>query len=354
MPQNDSLGVLSISDQLTGNDHTPSLHLTKSQSWNQDLANACRDIEELWRQCELPQEDLPAARRAVADFPLVIPPAVMARIRSGDLGDPILRQFVPLGEELTQAPGYSCDPLREQGESTRPAPGIIHKYHGRVLLMTTPVCAVHCRYCFRRHFPYREIPKGHDWWRPALDYVRADPTIREVICSGGDPLMMPDRQFGQLIDDIAEIQHVETVRIHTRMPIVVPSRLTPALRQVFQDTRLSVVIVTHANHPREFDAPVMQAIEPLREMVTWLNQAVLLRGVNDTLEVQIDLAKKSFAAGVLPYYLHVLDPVQGAHHFNVNDEDALSLWQQMHAQLPGYLLPKLVREEAGMPGKTWL
>jgi EF-P beta-lysylation protein EpmB len=234
-----------------------------------------------------------------------------------------------------------------------PVPGVLHKYHGRALLVTTGACAVHCRYCFRRHFAYDELPRGRRWWDEALAYLRADATISEVLLSGGDPLTLPDVQLAQLADELAAIPHLQRLRLHTRLPVVLPTRVDDALLAWLGANRLSPVVVIHANHPAELSDEVLAACRRLREAgATVLNQSVLLQGVNDDVAVLTSLSQRLFAGGILPYYLHVLDHVAGAAHFLVDDTRARELHVGMMAALPGYLVPRLVREEPGQAGKT--
>ncbi len=320
-------------------------------TWRQELAEAIRDPAELLNLLELPLTLLPDARRAAAAFPLLAPRGFVARMRRGDANDPLLRQVLPLGEECQVVPGYSQDPLAET--ACGPQPGLLHKYHGRALLVTTGACAVHYRYCFRRHFAYEDLPRGRRWWGAAIDYVRADASIREVLLSGGDPLTLPDVQLAALAHELADIPHLERLRVHTRLPVVLPSRVDDHLLAWLTGTRLAPVIVIHANHPAELGADVVAACLRLRGAgVTVFNQSVLLRGVNDDVTVLTELSRRLFTGGVLPYYLHVLDPVAGAAHFMVDDASASALHVAMSGLLPGYLVPRLVREEPGQPGKT--
>jgi EF-P beta-lysylation protein EpmB len=235
------------------------------------------------------------------------------------------------------------------------SPGVLHKYAGRVLLTATGACGVHCRYCFRRHFPYGEATAAADHWQAALDYIAHDTSIYEVILSGGDPLALSDRRLAELVHAVAGIGHVTRLRVHTRLPVVVPARITTELVNWLNGTRLNPVLVVHANHANELDAAVRAALSRLRAAgVTLLNQAVLLRAVNDSVEALTALSEQLFAAGVLPYYLHLLDRVQGAAHFEVDAPQARELMTQLAARLPGYLVPRLVREIAGAPSKLAL
>ncbi len=320
--------------------------------WTRLLAAAIRDVDVLWRELDLPAAALPAARAAAKLFPLLVPRGFMALMQRGDLNDPLLRQVVPLAAELEQHADCSPDPLAESGCAD--TPGLLHKYHGRVLLVTTGACAVHCRYCFRRHFPYGELPRGRRWWSDAVAHISADTSISEVLLSGGDPLTLPDAQLAELAAELAAIPHLVRLRIHSRLPVVLPERVDERFLAWFTRGRLRPVLVIHANHPREITPAVAAACQRLRAAgVTVLNQSVLLAGVNDRVEILVELCEKIFTeAGVLPYYLHALDRVQGAAHFATADAVAIVLVREMTARLPGYLVPRLVREIPGQPNKV--
>ncbi len=319
--------------------------------WQNELADIIRSPEALFRLLELDPALLPDALAASERFSLRVPRAYAARMRKGDPADPLLRQVLPLGEELVAAPGYSADPLGEA--EANPIPGLIHKYHGRVLLIVSGACAINCRYCFRREFPYEDNNPGRSRWQEALDYIASDPSITEVIYSGGDPLNASDRQLQWLTERVAAIGHVKRLRIHSRLPVVIPNRIDESCLEWMTGHRLSTSLVIHSNHARELDDDVHQAMNRLRAAgVTALNQTVLLQGVNDRAEDLAELSERLFACGVLPYYLHMLDKVAGARHFEVDESRARQLLQQLREQLPGYLVPKLVREIAGEPSKT--
>ena len=342
-------------DTLAGSPSRASGHAANGPNgdslWRRELAEAIRDPAELLRVLGLPMELLPAAERAAAAFPLLAPRGFVARMRRGDVRDPLLRQVLPLGEETLPMAGFSADPLAET--ACGPRPGVLHKYHGRALLVTTGACAVHCRYCFRRHFAYQDLPRGRQWWKEAVDYMQADASLHEVLLSGGDPLTLPDTQLAALAQDLSAIPHLERLRVHTRLPVVLPSRVDDHLLAWLTGTRLAPVVVIHANHPGEIAEDVAQACRRLRDAgVTVLNQAVLLDGINDDADVLVELSERLFRAGVLPYYLHALDRVAGAGHFLVDDQRARNLHATVAARLPGYLVPRLVREEPGQAGKT--
>lgn len=271
-------------------------------------------------------------------------------MRKGDPHDPLLRQVLPSVDEDRSASGFSLDPVGDLASETRP--GLLHKYHGRVLLVVTGACGIHCRYCFRRHFPYAESNAAAGRWQAALEYIRSEPSVREVVLSGGDPLSLTDLRLGELARRVATIPHVQRLRVHTRMPILVPARVDAALIDWLTETRLATVIVVHANHPAEIDPCVVTAMRRLREAgITVLNQSVLLRGVNDSVDVLVELSEALFRAGVLPYYLHLLDRVQGAARYEVDTASARRLMDGVRAVLPGYLVPRLVREQRGAPYK---
>ncbi len=319
------------------------------QGWQQLWRDAIREPAELLSLLGLDGR-VRASADAAAQFPLRVPRGFVARMQPGDPHDPLLRQVLPLDEELRPMPGFVLDAVGDA--RARAGHGVIHKYAGRALLVATGSCAVHCRYCFRRHFPYAEETAAASGWREALAVVRGDDSLHEVILSGGDPLSLATPKLAELTDALAGIPHLRRLRIHTRLPIVLPERVDDALVDWLGRLPWPVAVVVHANHGNEFDASVDAAMARLREAgATLLNQAVLLRGVNDSVEAQAALHERSFAAGVLPYYLHQLDRVAGAAHFEVADADALPLHAALRARLPGYLLPRLVREVAGDASK---
>lgn len=320
--------------------------------WRQHLAAAVRDLRELLELLELDAEVLgvDATSPAARQFPLRVPRGYVSRMHRGDPNDPLLKQVLPMTVEDDEVAGFTTNPVGELGMVR--GDGLLSKYRGRALLVTTGACAVHCRYCFRRHFPYDEQPARGADFSAALSVIAADETIEEVILSGGDPLILPDDRLAELAERLTEIPHVRRLRIHTRMPVVLPERVDEALVGWIAACRVPVVVVIHANHPREIDGAVERALGALDVAgATLLNQAVLLRGVNDSSEALEELSKRLFDCGVLPYYLHVLDRVEGAAHFEVNEERALELMEELQAGLPGYLVPKLVREVEGASSK---
>ena len=279
-----------------------------------------------------------------------VPEPFLHRIEKNNPHDPLLRQVLPINDELDIVPGYSTDPLQEHHH--QPTQGLLHKYHGRVLLTLTGACAINCRYCFRRHFPYQEHTFNQTRWDAIVNHLKADDSIHEVILSGGDPLMLKDKTLQKLIDELETLSHIKTLRIHSRLPIVIPSRITTELCTLLARTRLRVVLVVHVNHAQEIDTTVSDTLRRLPPNITLLNQSVLLKCVNDNAKALIDLSHCLFANGILPYYLHLLDPVIGTAHFDVPQKKAEQLVHEIRAQLPGYLVPRLARETAQEPAKT--
>jgi EF-P beta-lysylation protein EpmB len=272
-------------------------------------------------------------------------------MRHGDAKDPLLLQVLPMAEEGERVAGFSADPVGEL--SSPPVDSVLHKYHGRALVMVTGSCAIHCRYCFRRHFPYAEMGPAPPQWDGAVDRIASDPAISEVILSGGDPLAVTDSRLEVLGRKLAALPQLKRLRIHTRMPIVLPQRVDGGLTSWIGGLGLQTVVVVHANHANEIDNDVRRALAALDATgVTLLNQSVLLAGVNDSVDALAHLSETLFDAGVLPYYLHMLDPVDGAAHFEVAEDDARRLHQELTSRLPGYVVPKLVREVPGAPAKV--
>jgi EF-P beta-lysylation protein EpmB len=290
---------------------------------------------------------------AVRTFAFRVTRSYANRMRRGDLHDPLLLQVLPAREELFGVPGFTADPVGDRRAAV--VPGVLHKYHGRALLLTTGACAINCRYCFRRSFPYGDFQLGRQAEAEALDYLAADPSMGEVILSGGDPLVLSDMRLSALVAKLAAIPHLQTLRVHTRLPVVLPSRVTVGLVEALSAHRLMPVMVIHANHPNEVDRGVLAALQQLRDSgFMLLNQAVLLRGINDDAEVLASLNRRLALAGVLPYYLHQLDRASGTGHFLVSDECARGIHEALRRRLPGYLVPRLARETAGEPYKTLL
>ncbi|WP_318456610.1 EF-P beta-lysylation protein EpmB [Photobacterium leiognathi] len=320
------------------------------QNWLNDLSNAISDPFTLLKLLKIdptPWENGLAARKL---FALRVPLSFVDKMEIGNPYDPLLRQILPLAQEFEVHQGYSVDPLEEQQNEI---PGLLHKYHNRVLLIVKGGCAVNCRYCFRRHFPYSDNKGNKPQWQQSLEYIAAHPEINEVILSGGDPLMAKDHELQWLIEHITAIPHIKRLRIHSRLPVVIPNRITDALCQILAETRLQTILVTHINHANEIDDALKTAMQKLKQAnVTLLNQGVLLKGVNDSVVALTDLSETLFDAGIQPYYLHVLDRVQGAAHFMVDDEIARQLMAGLITKVSGYLVPKLTREIGGRASKT--
>ena len=324
---------------------------TNRSSWQEALSRLITDPKELFELLQLDETLLPAAYKAAKIFPLKVTHSFVARMQKNNPHDPLLRQVLPLDAELSEVDGYKKDPLQEV--NTNPVPGLLHKYYGRVLVTLTSACAVHCRYCFRRHFPYAENNPGRLGWEKIFSYVRANDTIHEIILSGGDPLAVSDKLLNEFFIQLTTIPHVKTIRMHTRLPIVLPERITSQFIELITQSKLNIVIVIHANHPREINNEVKNALLKLKAAhVHLLNQSVLLKDVNDDVSILKELSDVLFAAGVLPYYLHVLDKVQGAAHFDIAIEKAQTLHAKLAAKLPGYLVPRLACEEPGALAKT--
>jgi L-lysine 2,3-aminomutase len=320
-------------------------------NWQDELKQLIQDPMELLDLIELDTQWLASAQKAAKYFPLRATRSFVSRIQKGNPQDPLLLQILPLGVELEGTTDFSADPLDEKSFS--PVAGLVHKYRSRVLLIAATQCAVNCRYCFRRHFPYGDHQLSRAQWQVSLAYVRANPEINEVILSGGDPLSLSDKQLGWLLEEVAAIPHVKRLRIHSRYPVVLPSRITDELLAFFASTRLKVVMVIHSNHPQEIDPIVSQALMKFVDRgLTILNQTVLLKGINDSSAILALLSETLFDAGVMPYYLHLLDKVSGAAHFGVPENHARALYGELLTLLPGYLVPKLVREVPHQDSKT--
>lgn len=319
--------------------------------WQKAQADAITDPAELLRLLELPETLLPAARRAAKLFGLRVPRGYAARMRRGNPADPLLRQVLPLDAECRDVPGFTTDAVGDRASLA--GDGVLHKYRGRALLIATGACAVHCRYCFRRHFPYTEVNASRGNWQGAIERIAADTSLREIILSGGDPLSLSDRRLRELAAALDGVPHLRRLRIHTRQPVVLPERVDTGLVEWLGTGRLQRIVVIHANHPNELDSTVAAALNRLRESgASLLNQSVLLSGVNDDSEVLATLSERLFETGVMPYYLHLLDRTAGVAHFEVPSDRAYRLWRELAARLPGYLVPRLVRETPGEAGKT--
>jgi len=326
-------------------------------AWKRSLAGAIREPRELLRRLGLSETLLSVGFRdgaaAASDFPLLVPESYLARMRPGDHRDPLLRQVLPVGEELRSVEGFSLDAV-EDGEFRRTS-GLLQKYAGRALLIAAGSCAVHCRYCFRRHYPYADEPRRLADWEPAFQELEADTTISEVLLSGGDPLMLSDERLGEIVARLESIRHLRRLRVHTRLPIVLPDRVTDQLLAMLAGTRLTSVVVVHANHAAELVDDCAAALRRFgsRGLLT-LNQAVLLRGVNDSVDALADLSESLIDLGVTPYYLHQLDRVAGAAHFEVPVETGRRLIAELRNRLPGYAVPRYVQEIPGEQHKSLL
>lgn len=321
--------------------------------WQRELREAVRDPRRLVESLGLPAELAEQARLAAADFPLFVPPSYLSRIERGNRADPLFRQVWPAAAESDASPGFIDDPVEDASFALRP--GLIQKYAGRALMIVTGACAVHCRYCFRRHFPYDESPPSDAVWAAAVAAVRDDASIEEIILSGGDPLTVTDPRLARLAEQFAALPHLRRLRIHTRLPVMIPSRVNDELLSWLTGTRLTPVMVIHANHAQELDDEVAAALRRLTAAgVLLLNQAVLLRGVNDTADAQSDLSQRLVDLRVTPYYLNQLDRVRGAAHFEVSIERGREIITELRRRLPGYAVPQYVQDQPGAAHKVVL
>ena len=327
-------------------------YLYQEKNWQSQLSDLITDPLELLEILQLsPEQLLSGAILASAQFKLRVPLAFLARMQKADPFDPLLLQVLPHHLELEEHAGFVTDPLGE--EAANQLPGVLHKYKSRFLLTLTGACAVHCRYCFRRHFPYQENLPKHEDWLNIKAYLENQPEINEVILSGGDPLTLSNRKLEIWLERLASLKQIKILRIHSRVPIVIPNRIDEELVSLLKNSRLRVILVVHSNHPAELDEPTSaQLMRLAQQNILVLNQTVLLKGVNDSAQVLIDLSHRLFDAQVMPYYLHVLDKVKGAHHFDLEVDQIDQLYTEVLASLPGYLVPKLVREIAGEKNKT--
>lgn len=318
--------------------------------WQPKSSDFITDIDELLDLLKLPLT-LKSTLYPAKHFALRVPRAFVGKMVKGDPQDPLLLQVLPQSEERQTHLGYSADPLQEYSANAQRS--IIHKYQSRLLLTLTGACAVHCRYCFRQHFDYQQnLPKARDW-QQILGYIKKHPHVHEIILSGGDPLMLSNTKLKAAIAQLASLPQLTTLRIHSRTPVVCPERIDAELVDILSSTRFGVVLVLHANHPNEIDHTLATRLTPLWQAgITLLNQSVLLKGINDNADTLAALSHKLFTAHVLPYYLHMLDKVQGSAHFDIERQAAKSIHTQLMCKLSGYLVPKLVSEEAGQPHKV--
>ncbi|WP_409240665.1 EF-P beta-lysylation protein EpmB [Mergibacter septicus] len=326
--------------------------IREEKNWLDYLSSAISDPNELLQRLELPLDSFKNDRAARRLFPLRVPLPFLDKMEKGNPNDPLFLQVMTSANEFLQVEGFSRDPLEEQ-DSVNKVPTILHKYHNRLLLMVKGGCAVNCRYCFRRYFPYSDNQGSKINWQKGLGYIAQHSEIEEVIFSGGDPLMAKDQELAWLIDNLAQIPHLQRLRIHSRLPVVIPQRITSELCQILATSRLQVVLVTHINHANEIDDLLTTYLQRLKQVgVVLLNQSVLLKGINDNAQTLKTLNEKLFWAGIFPYYLHLLDKVEGASHFWLNDQEALAIYHRLQEISSGYLVPKLAREIAGKGSKT--
>lgn len=318
------------------------------QSWQQILSASFQRIDDLLAYLEIDSHQIETLN--CAPFPLRVPKPFVDKMKKGDIHDPLLTQVLPLQEESNLTTGFTHDPLQEK--QANPQPGLLQKFKSRVLLITSESCSVHCRYCFRRHFPYQENRINRQQWQACFDSIARDTTLREVILSGGDPLNLSDRHLAWFLESLDAIPHINTIRLHTRTPVMIPNRLTEQLLDKVSALRSQCVIVFHINHPNEICDEFKNYLAPFRTCgITLLNQSVLLKGVNDHSSTLIKLSNDLFQAGILPYYLHLLDQVQGSHHFLVESHHIPVLVQSLYEHLPGYLVPRVVQERPGFAYK---
>lgn len=319
-------------------------------TWQKELADAVKNPQQLLQLLDIPPENIPLSVKARKNFPMLVPRPFIAKMKKGDVNDPLLKQILPIFDEELVTEGYSLDPLQEFNNGEQ---GLLHKYKSRVLLILKSGCAVNCRYCFRRHFPYQENNINKLQLENIINYIKKHPEVNEVILSGGDPLMSKDDFLQSVIKQLESLPQLTRLRIHSRLPVVIPARITTQLCEQLKQSRLKVILVVHINHANEIDEAFKEAMLKLHLAdVTLLNQSVLLKGVNDTSMALIALSEALFDANIHPYYLFLLDKVQGAQHFDLATKTAQLLVKEMSLALPGYLVPKLSREIAGKQSKT--
>ena len=315
------------------------------------MATSVRNVGELLALLQLDNSDTALQHEAAKDFPLRVPRHYIERMRKGDASDPLLLQILPSAQETEHQPADRNDPLDERRR--QPVNGLVHKYRGRALWMLSGTCALHCRYCFRRQLPYSAMISGIRGADEVCDWLDGHPDIREVILSGGDPLSLPDPALSPLADRLDSIAHLDTLRIHTRLPVALPERVDEGLLGWLEPLQMQKVMVLHLNHPRELDPKVAKAVDLLRNAgVRLYAQSVLLAGVNDSADCLEQLFDRLWQTGVQPYYLHLLDPVRGAAHFDVAEWRAKLLYGELCSRMPGYRLPRMVRETPGLPAKS--
>ncbi|TEW56799.1 EF-P beta-lysylation protein EpmB [Psychromonas sp. RZ22] len=319
-------------------------------TWQKELAEAVKNPLQLLEILEIEQQNGLISQLARKQFPMLVPLPFIKKMQKGNINDPLLKQVLPILDEELIISGYTTDPLVEQNNQQK---GLLHKYKSRVLIILKTGCAVNCRYCFRRHFPYAENSVNKSQIVEIISYIQNTPDVNEVILSGGDPLMCKDKQLFELITQLEALPQLTRLRIHTRLPVVIPSRITPDLVARLQQSRFKIVLVLHINHAQEVDQDFAQAMQLCHQAgIQLLNQSVLLKGVNNDVKSLVELSEALFSVNVLPYYLFLLDKVQGAAHFDIAEKQAQQLHQQMQIELPGYLVPRLSREIAGQQSKT--
>jgi len=322
-------------------------------NWQQQLSQAFTSIDDLCGYLQLATSALPISITANKLFPLRVPLSFAASMTKGNPDDPLLRQVFPISDELVDYPLFSNDPVGDIQAAVHP--GLLHKYHGRVLLINTGSCAINCRYCFRRNFPYGDLQLSKQQESGVIDYIKGDPTISEVILSGGDPLVLSDARLAHLFRQFETIPHIKRIRIHSRLPVVLPARITEAFVQILVNSSKQVVVVVHCNHANEINERVITAFTSLKNKgITLFNQAVLLKDINDNAQTLCELSETLFTHGVIPYYLHLLDKAKGTGHFEVSEATAKILIKEIQNTLPGYLVPKLVKEIAGADSKQYV
>lgn len=321
-----------------------------AKNWQQQLSEAFTSIEGLCEYLELSPDDLPISSTASKNFPMRVPMSFAASMEKRNPYDPLLRQVLPIRDELLAYPEFNLDPVGDIQAAVQP--GLLHKYQGRVLLINTGSCAINCRYCFRRNFPYNDLQLSKRQEAGAIEYIKSDPTITEIILSGGDPLLLSDTRLVHLIQQLDSLHQVKRIRIHSRLPIVLPARVTDELVKILANCSKQMVLVVHSNHANEINERAISACNQLKSSgITLLNQSVLLKGVNDNAATLCELSEQLFTLGIIPYYLHLLDKATGTGHFEVSEFDAKILIEQVQNTLPGYLVPKLVKEIAGTGSK---
>lgn len=332
----------------------PKKHHGVETHWQKELANCFTNLESLLNYLQINTQELAINvsqhSRARKLFAMRVPRPFADLMQIGNWHDPLLQQVLPQLAEFIEKPGFVSDPLQEQNN---PHTGLIHKYKSRILLIVRGGCAVNCRYCFRRHFPYQENHLSSSEYQEVINYIQVDKQLNEVIFSGGDPLMAKDQHLAALAKQIDNIEHIKRLRIHTRLPVVIPSRINAEFLSWIAALSVKPIIVLHINHANEVSQALKEKCALLIQAgVTLLNQSVLLKGINDNADALEDLSEALFSAHIMPYYLHMFDPVKGASHFDVDNTQAKLIMAELIKRLPGFLLPKLVREIAGQPGKT--